>query len=612
MKRLFFVFIDVVIAGNDIDRCDAVAVFQSLEDDALAGSCLLAGDLAGLCLDGDALFGYTDEFIIVISGYESDDFVPLLEVADTASVSSLEMVCGGLVSLRIAVSGNREDILIRSKNCAYDFVELAVVIREADCMDTCGSAAHRADFIVSDGEADSHALTGADDDFLITLDSKDSDETVAIIQTDSDQAVLVDVLVFGNFRLLDIALLRDHEQVLHILIACIDIEELGHPFIRSKTRDEVDESAASCRSARLREFDGCLHVDFALVREEEDPVMSGGAEELPDIVLILHLHAGYAAAALSLDADISGIHAFDIVLLCQRNRHRFIRDEIGHRKIVRSFSDFRTAFIAEVLLLIEEFILDYAHQLVTAGEEIGQVINRFQHILIILFQLVAFQTGQSSETHIEDRGSLFFRKAEFFHQGSSCDVVRAGLSDRTDDFIDMIKSDQQAFQNVGFGLCLVQFILRSSGDDFFLMLQVVVQDLAQIQDTRMSVNERQHDSTEVDLHLCMLEEIVQHDFRVHVSAELDSNTHARSVGFIAQSRDAVQDLLSGQVGDCLNEARLVDLVRNFRYDDTVLAMRHFFDIRSGTDSDAAAAGAVRVFDALVALDDSSRREIRGP
>ncbi len=96
-------------------------------------------------------------------GYESDDFVPLLEVADTASVSSLEMVCGGLVSLRIAVSGNREDILIRSKNCAYDFVELAVVIREADCMDTCGSAAHRADFIVSDGEADSHALTGADD-----------------------------------------------------------------------------------------------------------------------------------------------------------------------------------------------------------------------------------------------------------------------------------------------------------------------------------------------------------------------------------------------------------------------------------------------------------------
>lgn len=236
MKRLFFVFIDVVIAGNDIDRCDAVTVFQSLEDDALAGSCLLAGDLAGLCLDGDALFGYTDEFIIVISGYESDDFVPLLEVADTASVSSLEMVCGGLVSLRIAVSGNREDILIRSKNCAYDFVELAVVIREADCMDTCGSAAHRADFIVSDGEADSHALTGADDDFLITLDSKDSDETVAIIQTDSDQAVLVDILVFGNFRLLDIALLRDHEQVLHILIACIDIEELGHPFIRSKTR----------------------------------------------------------------------------------------------------------------------------------------------------------------------------------------------------------------------------------------------------------------------------------------------------------------------------------------------------------------------------------------
>ena len=52
---LLFVFL-FFVSGEYVDGSNAVTVLQSLENDALACLGLLAGDLAGLCLDGDALF----------------------------------------------------------------------------------------------------------------------------------------------------------------------------------------------------------------------------------------------------------------------------------------------------------------------------------------------------------------------------------------------------------------------------------------------------------------------------------------------------------------------------------------------------------------------------
>ena len=89
------------------------------------------------------------------------------------------------------------------------------------------------------------------------------------------------------------------------------------------------------------------------------------------------------------------------------------------------------------------------------------------------------------------------------------------------------------------GSGFVEFVLASSGDDFFLMIQVVVEDLLQVQDARMSVDQRQHDGAEIHLHLGMLEEIIQHDVRADVGTQLDGDAHAGAVGFIAKGGDAV-------------------------------------------------------------------------
>ena len=103
----------------------------------------------------------------------------------------------------------------------------------------------------------------------------------------------------------------------------------------------------------------------------------------------------------------------------------------------------------------------------------------------------------------------------------------------------MVERDEETLQDVRFGSGLVEFILASSGDDFFLMLQVIVEDLLQVQDARMSIDQCQHDGAEIHLHLGMLEEIIQHDIRADVGTQLDSDAHAAAIGFIAKGGDAV-------------------------------------------------------------------------
>ena len=57
----------------------------------------------------------------------------------------------------------------------------------------------------------------------------------------------------------------------------------------------------------------------------------------------------------------------------------------------------------------------------------------------------------------------------------------------------------------------------------------------------------------VDLHLSVLEELVQDDLLHRVAAELDDDAHAVAVALVAQVGDAVDLLVLDQLGDRLDQ-----------------------------------------------------------
>ena len=78
-------------------------------------------------------------------------------------------------------------------------------------------------------------------------------------------------------------------------------------------------------------------------------------------------------------------------------------------------------------------------------------------------------------------------------------------------------------------LGLVQFVFGSSCDDIFLMADVVRQHFFEVQRLRLVVDECQHDHAKRILQLCMFIQLVQHDIRIRISAQLDIDPHTLAV-----------------------------------------------------------------------------------
>ena len=144
------------------------------------------------------------------------------------------------------------------------------------------------------------------------------------------------------------------------------------------------------------------------------------------------------------------------------------------------------------------------------------------------------------------------------------------------------------------------------------MAHELLEHLLEVEDLRLAVLQRHHVDAEHRLHRRVLVQVVQHDVGDLAALELDDDAHAVLVGLVAQAvaGDAVDDLLAHQLGDALEQPRLVHLERQLRDDDGLPALVVFFDGGARAHVQAAAPGCVSQRDPLRAVDDAGGREIR--
>ena len=196
-----------------------------------------------------------------------------------------------------------------------------------------------------------------------------------------------------------------------------------------------------------------------------------------------------------------------------------------------------------------------------------QLLDRGAHLLQLGLQLLDLEAGELGEPHVEDRLGLPLGQPEPLPQpGVGLGrVVRA--ADDLDHLVDVVDGDLEAFEDVLALLRRVEVELRPPDDDLVAVLDVVLEQLLQVHDLRRALVERQHDHAEGGLHRGVLVELVQHHARDRVALELDDDPHAVPVGLVAQAADALDLLLPRQLGDGLDQVRLVDLVGDLGDDD---------------------------------------------
>ena len=374
--------------------------------------------------------------------------------------------------------------------------------------------------------------------------------------------------------------------------------------------------------------------------------MRVGNEQLIDEIIFLHRRCLLATPAAPLCPVIGERLRFDVAGMRERHHHVLWGDEILDAQIVGIDHHFGTALVAKLGANRRQFLGNDFVDAFGPRQNVHEIGNLFQQFGIIGNDLVAFQAGQALQTQFEDRLCLRFgkqittlrqpilqrqpfraggvkcgtsqhlgdcrRRPEFAHQPAPCvGGSRRGL-DQRDDLIDVIKRHRQTFLNMRPFTRLPEFKDGTPGNDFAPVRKEIVDQLLEVQETRLPIDQRHHVHAEGVLQLRHLVEIVEHDFRHFAALQLDHHAHAGFVRFIAQVGNPFDTLVVDQFADLFQQGALVHLVGKFINDDRlpVIAALDILEMRLGTHDHAAPAGVISLPHAGNAVDDAGGREIR--
>ena len=174
----------------------------------------------------------------------------------------------------------------------------------------------------------------------------------------------------------------------------------------------------------------------------------------------------------------------------------------------------------------------------------------------------------------------------------------------------MVEGHQVALEDMRTRLGLLEVKTSAAGDDVDLVVDIVLQHLAQAQAFGHAVDERQVVGAKGRLQRGVLIQVVEHDLRNDALLELDNQTDALLVGLIAHIRDALDALVVDELGYLLLQGALVDHVGNLGKDQAAAAGLGGLHMSLGAHGDGAAAGLVALLNAGTAHDDGTGGEVR--
>ena len=339
--------------------------------------------------------------------------------------------------------------------------------------------------------------------------------------------------------------------------------------------------------------------------------MGGTDEHLLHDVFFLAGHAGNAAAAALLGL-IGGLElALDITGLGQGIDALLLGNEVFDVHFAVHGFDLGAALVTEALLHLQQLILDDLQHTGVVGQDVLPIPDLSLQSTQLFLDLQDLQTGQTAQLQFHDGVGLRVIKAEALHDGG-LGLTHAALAgaDGGDQFVHDVGGLLQTFEDVGALPCLLQVILGPAADDLILELDVLLDHLLQGQDLRHLVVDGQHDDAHGILQLGVLVQLVQDDLGVGILAHVDDDAHSLAVGLIVQVADSLDPLVLDEVCNVLDEARLIDHVRDLRHDDLGAAVLLFLDGGTAAQGDFAAAGGVGSTDAAAAHDDAGGGEVR--
>ena len=177
-----------------------------------------------------------------------------------------------------------------------------------------------------------------------------------------------------------------------------------------------------------------------------------------DEVLVARRAALGAYTATVLRAVLGQRRALDIAHVRNGNYHVVVGVEIFGIELLRRVDYLRTTLVAVLLLHVEQLLLDDLHLHLDTRQNVVEILDRTLQLVALGHELLARQSYQRTQSHLDDSRRLQLRQIEARLQRLLGLVDGLRSSDDIDNLVDVVlrRNQTQNYMQPLFGLLQIE------------------------------------------------------------------------------------------------------------------------------------------------------------
>ncbi len=272
--------------------------------------------------------------------------------------------------------------------------------------------------------------------------------------------------------------------------------------------------------------------------------------------------------------------------------------------------DLCSAGIAVFLAYFGQFVLDYAAAYFRVIQDEFQAGDKFFDFLILLVEFILLESGELTQTHVNDSLCLSVGKAEPLTQSGLGGLRAISIADNLYNLINMIGGYDETLEYMGAVLGFFKLELSAAYHNFMAVVNECLDEVLEVEQLRAAVNKSHVVDRERRLHGRHLVELVEHYVGIGILTQFYHDAHTLAcVRLVVEVGDTVEFLVIYKLGDIFDKLGFVNAV-GYLANNYNLMLFLLLDFGFGTHHDASAAGGVRLLDSGIPVYGAAGREVR--
>ena len=280
-------------------------------------------------------------------------------------------------------------------------------------------------------------------------------------------------------------------MILHIfcVVQALDVDTGAH-FVFFLDIDHVLDCAALRLLVTFRQLVNLQPVQTTHLREEHHRRVHRSLIYFLDKVCVASRTGFRTDTATRLLTELGQRSTLDITEVRDGDNHIVIGVHIFRIELSCHLHDLRATLVGILIFDLQQLVVDHIITHHFVSQQLVQMRNQFLQLLILVLQLINTQACQCAQTHIDDSFRLQVIQVEACFEIGLRIGRSATCANDTNHFVDIIHSDNQAFQDMRTLFGLTQLVARTTCHHIHSVVHKVTNQVFQVQQHRTAVNQR--------------------------------------------------------------------------------------------------------------------------